>query len=114
MFVPSLAADRHVYLEFAVNGTSIPDVDYDVGESYAGLLPISDKKDERDHLYFWFFPTVNEEAKKKKEIVIWLNGGVSVSNPLDRVDANAGPISPAARPCWASCRKTAPSSGSPA
>lgn len=63
-----------------VNGTKIPEVDFDVGESYAGLLPISDKKDERDHLYFWFFPTDNAELREKKEITIWLNGGVS--NPV--------------------------------
>lgn len=63
-----------------VNGSSIPEVDYDVGESYAGLLPISNKTDERDHLYFWFFPTANEEFKRKKEITIWLNGGVSACN----------------------------------
>ncbi|KAJ6440364.1 serine carboxypeptidase [Purpureocillium lavendulum] len=77
--------------KFVVNGTSIPDVDFDVGESYAGLLPISDKKDERDHLYFWFFPTANEEAKKKKEIVIWLNGGPGCSSLLGFLQEN-GPF----------------------
>ncbi|GJN83043.1 hypothetical protein PLIIFM63780_006589 [Purpureocillium lilacinum] len=60
---------------FAVDGTKIPEVSFDVGESYAGLLPISNKTDEQDNLYFWFFPSVSEEAKNKKEIVIWLNGG---------------------------------------
>lgn len=52
-------------------------MNFDVGESYAGQLPISDNADERDHLFFWFFPTANEEHKDTKEIVIWLNGGVS-------------------------------------
>lgn len=63
--------------EFAVNGTTVPDVDFDVGESYAGLLPISKDPDEDQHMFFWFFPTVNEEHADDKEIVIWLNGGVS-------------------------------------
>ena len=65
-------------MAFAVDGTKIPDVSFDVGESYAGLLPISNKTDEQDNLYFWFFPSVSEEAKNKKEIVIWLNVGVSL------------------------------------
>ena len=29
--------------KFAVNGTGIPFVNFDIGESYSGLLPISDK-----------------------------------------------------------------------
>ncbi|ODA77305.1 hypothetical protein RJ55_06932 [Drechmeria coniospora] len=77
--------------EFAVNGTNVPDVAYDVGESYAGLLPITDMKDERDHLYFWFFPTVNEEHKEKKEIVVWLNGGPACSSLLGFLQEN-GPF----------------------
>ena len=39
---------------FAVNGTGIPEVDFDVGESYAGLLPISDDPNETRKLFFWF------------------------------------------------------------
>lgn len=39
---------------FAVDGTKIPDVDFDIGESYAGLLPISDKANETRKLYFWY------------------------------------------------------------
>ncbi|EHK19573.1 uncharacterized protein TRIVIDRAFT_46356, partial [Trichoderma virens Gv29-8] len=68
--------------EFAVNGTGIPGVDFDVGESYSGLLPISNKTDEKDNMFFWFFPTVNEEHKKDKEITIWLNGGPGCSSLL--------------------------------
>lgn len=32
--------------EFWVNGSSIPLVDFDVGDSWAGLLPISNATDE--------------------------------------------------------------------
>lgn len=61
--------------EFGVNGTAVPEVDFDIGESYAGSLPISSKPDEESNLFFWFFPSKNPAASK--EIVIWLNGGVS-------------------------------------
>lgn len=63
------------YTEFVVNGTAIPDVDFDVGESYAGLIPLDTGANSSDsELYFWFFPSENPAANK--EILIWLNGGV--------------------------------------
>ncbi|KAK0352954.1 hypothetical protein LTR02_006242 [Friedmanniomyces endolithicus] len=63
--------------KFAVNGSAIPDVDFDIGESYAGLLPISDVANSSE-LYFWFFPSANELAGD--EILIWLNGGPGCSS----------------------------------
>jgi carboxypeptidase D len=60
--------------EFALNGT-IPGVNFNVGESYAGLLPIGEANDP-NQLYFWFFPSKNPAASK--EILIWLTGGVSL------------------------------------
>ena len=53
-------------------------MDFDIGESYAGLMPISKKKNETRELYFWFFPSENVDASD--EILIWLNGGVSTRN----------------------------------
>lgn len=41
--------------KFAVNGANIPDVPFNIGESYAGLLPISSAVNASE-LYFWFFP----------------------------------------------------------
>ncbi|KAK3365859.1 putative serine-TYPE carboxypeptidase F precursor [Lasiosphaeria ovina] len=64
--------------EFAVDGKKIPDVDFDVGESYAGSLPISSDPKEKSNLFFWFFPSTNPAAKK--EILIWLNGGPGCSS----------------------------------
>jgi hypothetical protein len=59
-----------------VNGTGLPDVDFDIGESYAGLLSITDDLSAAEKLYFWFFPSENQAAEK--EILLWLNGGVSL------------------------------------
>ncbi|KAM0323834.1 hypothetical protein ACHAQA_008412 [Verticillium albo-atrum] len=64
--------------KFVVNGTGIPEVNFDIGESYAGLLPISQSPDEERELYFWFFPTTNPDAGD--EVVIWLNGGPGCSS----------------------------------
>lgn len=64
--------------KFAVNGTAIPDVPFDVGESYAGLLPISASPDETRELFFWFFPTTNPVCRE--EITIWFNGGPGCSS----------------------------------
>ena len=63
--------------EYYVPGNSIPDVDFDVGDSWAGvyrndvfrilcwylrivqpgLMPISADKNETRKLFFWFFPS---------------------------------------------------------
>ncbi|MCJ1400830.1 hypothetical protein MMC11_004038 [Xylographa trunciseda] len=64
--------------KFAVNGSAIPDVNFDIGESYAGLLPISSSPKETRELYFWFFPS--ENALASDEILIWLNGGPGCSS----------------------------------
>ncbi|KAG6910181.1 hypothetical protein DXG01_012630 [Tephrocybe rancida] len=42
--------------EFYVDGTTIPEVDFDVGPSWSGLLPISANANETRKLFFWFFP----------------------------------------------------------
>lgn len=63
--------------KFAVDGSAIPEVDFDIGESYAGLLPISDNANASE-LYFWFVPSDNELAGD--EILIWLNGGPGCSS----------------------------------
>ncbi|CAO2653238.1 Nn.00g026490.m01.CDS01 [Neocucurbitaria sp. VM-36] len=78
--------------KFVVNGTAgaIPQVDFDIGESYAGLLPISDKANETSELYFWFFPSENPDASA--EITIWLNGGPGCSSLEGFLQEN-GPIS---------------------
>lgn len=54
--------------KFVVNGSAIPVVKFDIGESYAGLLPISDDANEDRKLYFWFFPSSNLNASKEVTI----------------------------------------------
>jgi carboxypeptidase D len=63
---------------FVVNGTGLPDVPFDIGESYAGLLPISGNANETRELFFWFFPTTNSDPQE--EITIWFNGGPGCSS----------------------------------
>ncbi|GFP59694.1 hypothetical protein ACSS6W_009756 [Trichoderma asperelloides] len=78
--------------DFYVNGTTLPEVNFDVGESYAGNLPVSTKPGESDELFFWFFPTANKEHLDDKEIVIWLSGGPGCSSMLAILQEN-GPFS---------------------
>jgi hypothetical protein len=51
--------------------TSLPDVSFDIGELYAGLVPI-DLNNKSRALYFVFHPTIGSPVD---EITIWLNGG---------------------------------------
>lgn len=88
--------------KFAVNGTGIPLVDFDVGESYAGLLPISGNANETKELFFWFFPSSNPAAAK--EIAIWFNGGPGCSSLSGLLTENgpfqwqAGTLAPVPNP----------------
>lgn len=67
-------ADEHS-LEYRVD--SLPDVPYDIGEMYSGLIPIDPKNASRA-LFFVFQPTVGEPVD---EITIWMNGGPGALSP---------------------------------
>ncbi|TID02862.1 putative serine carboxypeptidase [Colletotrichum higginsianum] len=89
--------EKHRFLnektsKFSVNGTNIPNVAFDAGESYAGLLPVdtSQGANETQELYFWFFP--EETPSENKDIVIWLTGGPGCSSIGELLQEN-GPIS---------------------
>ncbi|KIL59166.1 hypothetical protein M378DRAFT_15030 [Amanita muscaria Koide BX008] len=76
--------------QFWVNGTSIPFVDWDVGPSWAGLLPISSAANETRKLFFWFFPPA--KGGSLDDLIFWTNGGPGCSS-MDGFLQENGPIS---------------------
>lgn len=89
-------------------------MDFDIGESYAGLLPISSASNETRELYFWFFPSANPLASD--EITIWLNGGPGCSSLEGLLQENGpflwqyGTFAPVKNPyTWVNLTKYGPS-----
>lgn len=68
-WVVRIEADKRYCVEYRVE--SLPGIPFDIGEMYAGLMPI-DMMNKSRGLYFVFEPTVGEPVD---EVTIWLNGG---------------------------------------
>jgi hypothetical protein len=68
-----------------MNGSALPNITWDVGESYAGLLPITNDKDETRKLFFWFFQSYNPEPRD--EIVVWCTRIVHLHASTDPANA---------------------------
>jgi len=73
-----------------VDGTKIPQVDFDVGDSWSGLLPISSNQNETRKLFFWYFPPT--EKGNENDLIFWTNGGPGCSSLEGFLQEN-GPIS---------------------
>ncbi|KII95995.1 hypothetical protein PLICRDRAFT_97584 [Plicaturopsis crispa FD-325 SS-3] len=76
--------------QFFVDGTTLPDVNFDAGPSWSGLLPISSDPNETRKLFFWFWPTNN--ASNTDDLIFWTNGGPGCSS-LEGLLQENGPIS---------------------
>ncbi|KAL5520959.1 hypothetical protein ACEPAF_2962 [Sanghuangporus sanghuang] len=87
---PTITFSNPESQQFFVDGTTIPDVNFDAGPSWAGLMPISNAPNETRKLFFWFWPTNN--ASNGDDLLFWTNGGPGCSSLEGFLQEN-GPIS---------------------
>ncbi|CEH17537.1 Serine carboxypeptidases (lysosomal cathepsin A) [Ceraceosorus bombacis] len=74
--------------DFAV-ADRVPGIPFSLGKSWAGNLPITNKKDDPNQLFFWLFPP--SEGVGHDDVVVWLNGGPGCSS-LEGLFQENGPF----------------------
>ncbi|WFD35820.1 carboxypeptidase D [Malassezia cuniculi] len=68
---------------------NLPKVDFDLGPSWAGNLPVSNDTNEDKKLFFWMFPPAGDVGHD--DVVVWLNGGPGCSS-LEGLFQENGPF----------------------
>ncbi|KAG0141440.1 hypothetical protein CROQUDRAFT_51681 [Cronartium quercuum f. sp. fusiforme G11] len=61
--------------KFLVDGSNLPLVHFDIGDSYSGILPAQSNATE---LFFWFIPAQTDLGKN--DLTFWTNGGPGCSS----------------------------------
>ncbi|KAL0581358.1 hypothetical protein V5O48_000734, partial [Marasmius crinis-equi] len=68
---PTITFSNPAAQQFFVDGTTIPEVNFDAGPSWSGLMPISGDPNETRKLFFWFWPT--SDIAHTKNLLFWTN-----------------------------------------